>query len=228
MISQSIMRYLKSGISISNNSDLQRLADKLTMARTALKNSGWLRKSILKNRLSKSSRDVRVILSGGIKALEHKRNKDKYLGFDNFVDYISLKALDACDPVYGQESFNQHPSKHKGASFIGVTRDVTGDVSGTSRVTSAGGGRKFVGASRNDGANVESASAICVVCSRGHTLFQSNDIKAMAPRDRLNVAMRNKLYFNCVMNGHFADRCPKESVCFVPDCGMKHEICSHW
>ena len=216
IISQSIMRDLKSGKSISKNSDLQQLADELTMARTALKKLGMTseidnQKSILEI----LQRCPRYIMNKWrIKALEHKRDKDKYPGFDDFVDFISLKALDACDPVYGQESFRQQPSKHKGASFTGVTRDVTGDVSG--------GGRKFVGASRNDGGNVESASAACVVCSRGHRLFQCNDFKAMSPRDRLNVAMRNKLCFNCLMNGHFANRCPKESVCSVPDCGMKH------
>ena len=131
IISQSIMRDLKSGKSISKNSDLQQLADELTMARTALKKLGMTseidnQKSILEI----LQRCPRYIMNKWrIKALEHKRDKDKYPGFDDFVDFISLKALDACDPAMVRNL--------SGSSRRNIKGPVSLALLVTSRVTSA-------------------------------------------------------------------------------------------
>ena len=62
----------------------------------------------------------------------------------------------------------------------------------------------------------------CVVCSRPHRLFYCETFKSMKPRARFEIAFRNKLCYNCLLGGHFAHECGKQSTCTVPGCGKKH------
>ncbi|XP_076058671.1 uncharacterized protein LOC143035692 [Oratosquilla oratoria] len=44
----------------------------------------------------------------------------------------------------------------------------------------------------------------------------------MKPECRLEVVKRHKLCFNCLLGGHGANKCFKQSICSVPGCGLKH------
>ena len=62
----------------------------------------------------------------------------------------------------------------------------------------------------------------CVVCQRSHGLFSCEDFKSKDARARFNIAKQHRLCFNCLVPGHYADKCRKPSVCSVPGCGRKH------
>ena len=62
----------------------------------------------------------------------------------------------------------------------------------------------------------------CVVCSQPHRLFYYETFKSMKPRARFEIAFRSKLCYNCLLGGHFAHECGKQSTCTMPGCGKKH------
>ena len=67
----------------------------------------------------------------------------------------------------------------------------------------------------------------CVVCQRSHGLFSCDDFKNKDARTRFNIAKQHCLCFNCLVLGHYANKCRKPSVCSVPGCGRKHSKFLH-
>ena len=49
----------------------------------------------------------------------------------------------------------------------------------------------------------------------------------MGPQERFGVVKNYKLCFICLMSGHRAYKCKKQSVCSVPACGKKHSRFIH-
>ena len=66
------------------------------------------------------------------------------------------------------------------------------------------------------------AVRVCVVCGMNHRLFYCDEFKGMRPEARLDIAIKNKLCYNCLLPGHNSFDCHKSSVCSVPECGRKH------
>ena len=61
-----------------------------------------------------------------------------------------------------------------------------------------------------------------VVCQQSHGLFSCHPLKGKDARARFNITKQHRLCFNCLVSGHYADKCCKPSVCSMPGCGRKH------
>ncbi|XP_076032233.1 uncharacterized protein LOC143020014 [Oratosquilla oratoria] len=131
------------------------------------------------------------------KALSHKRETDTYPSLGQFAEFINVMADEACDPVYGLQSTS------KGQNVRGTSCNVAASES------------KYP-------VKLGRADSTCVVCGEGHRLFYCEEFKGMKPECRLEVVKRHKLYFNCLLGGHGASKCFKQSICSVPGCGLKH------
>ena len=117
-----------------------------------------------------------------------------------------------CDPVYGL--FPAKPRDDvKGVNFHTVA--VTPDP-----VTSSGPRYRPTRA-----ADVGDRS--CVVCSQPHILSQCMLFAGMQPIERVHVATRHKLWYNCLLAGHVSNTCYKQSMCTVPNCSRKHSELLH-
>ena len=67
----------------------------------------------------------------------------------------------------------------------------------------------------------------CVICSERHRLLHCEAFRRLSPRERLDLANRNKLCHNCLKASHNADTCRKQSTCSVKGCGEKHTMYLH-
>ena len=148
------------------------------------------------------------------RALNSKREKDKYPDFANFVEFMKKMASDCSDPEYGVDMIKD--SSVKQFSMSGANFNAVAQVP--------------MFAADESGSRPQAASATnlaCVCCNKEHRLFACETFKAMQVKDRLNMVKQFKLCFNCLKAGHRAYKCRKMSVCSVPGCGMKHSRFIH-
>ena len=205
LVSQSIISQLKSDKTVVRSTDMQQLADELSMASVALSKLSMCgevdnQRTIL-DILQRCPQHIRA--KWRQKALDYKGATGSYPNFEVFVHFVNQSAMDACDPLYGVDSFRGNAralTPTRGANFSTVTQGYVSDMV------------------LNNG----SPKGPCVVCSGPHRLFSCDVFKSMQPKDRFAVVQNNQLCFNCLMSGHRASRCRKLSVCSVPGCGKRH------
>ena len=132
-----------------------------------------------------------------------KRKQARYATFDEFVEFVSEKADEANDPVYGLTSTAEY-------------RTRCGTPSGTKRATVL---------------NNMSSSAIqrksCVICEERHPVFLCRSFKGMNVSVRVGAAAKFKLCINCLRSDHDVTKCFKQSYCRAPDCTVKHNSLLH-
>ena len=203
LISQRIISDLKHGRAVNRVQELQQLADEASMAYVALNKLSMLSEV-------ESQQSVLDILKRcpqfvgnkwRQKALDVKRETGDYPRFVDFVKFLKIVASDSCDPVYGRDVQSRSVSR-------GVCHNVVGE--------------RFVARSEIAGQVRSQQMYPCVVCQERHHLFHCDKFKAMPPQKRLDLVAKCGLCFNCLMNGHRAYECKKQSVCSVPGCGRKH------
>ena len=134
------------------------------------------------------------------KALDVKRETGDYPQFVDFVKFLKIVASDSCDPVYGRDVQSRSVSRR-------VCHNVLSE--------------RFV--TRSEIASQVRSQQMypCVVCQEKHHLFHCDKFKAMSHQKRLDLVAKCGLCFNCLMNGHRAYECKKQSVCSVPGCCRK-------
>ena len=62
----------------------------------------------------------------------------------------------------------------------------------------------------------------CVYCNNNHTLFGCEGFKRLKPEERLKFTHEKRLCDNCLIPGHIAVSCRRNTTCSVPGCGKKH------
>ncbi|XP_076036051.1 uncharacterized protein LOC143022004 [Oratosquilla oratoria] len=199
LVSQQIVNDLKNGKMVSKPQELSQLGDDLTMA------VATFGKLELYERFNTQEYilDILQRCQGFVrnkwkqKALSHKRETDTYPSLSQFAEFINVMADEACDPVYGLQSTG------KGQNVKSTSCNVAASES------------KYP-------VKLGRAGSTCVVCGEGHRLFYCEEFKGMKPECRLEVVKRHKLCFNCLLSGHGANKCFKQSICSVPGCGLKH------
>ena len=67
----------------------------------------------------------------------------------------------------------------------------------------------------------------CPYCSASHTLFECVTWKQLAVQDRLKFVRSRKMCVLCLSAGHRTADCTKQTVCTVPECGLRHTKLLH-
>ncbi|XP_076067764.1 uncharacterized protein LOC143040571 [Oratosquilla oratoria] len=199
LASQQIINYLKNGKMVSKPQELRQLGDDMTMAMVTF---GKLE---LYERFNTQQciLDILQRFQGFIrnkwkqKALSHKRETDTYPFLSQFAEFINVMADEACDSVYGLLSIG------KGQNVKSTSCNVAESES------------KYP-------VKLGRAGSTCVVCGEGHRLFNCEKFKGIKPEGRLEIVKRHKLCFNCLLGGHGASKCIKQSICSVLGCSLKH------
>ena len=148
------------------------------------------------------------------KVLKHNRENSVYPGFDSLVQFMNEVATEACDPVFG------HNGKMSKGAKVNTLDMTSGSYITTITNTSESNTVHPVHTS-------SSPKGPCVLCAQNHRLFACDAFRAMGPQERFGVVKNYKLCFNCLMSGHRAYKCKKQSVCSVPACGKKHSRFIH-
>ena len=214
LVSQKLISELKTGKRVVNADDLQQLADKLSMAVTALEQLGKVSELNTQQSMIDILHRCQPYTRNRWrnKALESKRQNDDYPNLRDFAAFIQREASDACDPVYGLFHAKQCDDV-KGVNY----NTVTGNPD---PVTSSGPRYRPTRTS-------DVVDRACVLCSQPHKLSQCGLFTGMQPIERFQVAKRHRLCFNCLLGGHVSTTCYKQSMCTVPNCNRKHSELLH-
>ncbi|XP_029346889.1 uncharacterized protein LOC115034377 [Acyrthosiphon pisum] len=65
----------------------------------------------------------------------------------------------------------------------------------------------------------------CSICTQNHIIYKCNTFMKSKPSERLNLAKKAKICFNCLRSTHGANQCTNEKTC--KNCGLKHHTLLH-
>ena len=195
VITESVIRKLKSGYPVESSEDLQVFADELSNCQATLMSLGKLYEVDTQASIVEVMERLPQYLQDRWKrqAMRHKRENKTYPSFEHFVKFVMQETDNATDPVYGSMSSKvlEDQSDETSCAF---SANVVRDTKSTS----------------------------CVACHEEHRLFACETFKSMKPRERLELVKLHQLCRNCLLNNHETSDCRKPSVCSVPGCGEKH------
>ena len=140
-----------------------------------------------------------------------KTDEDRNPSISDIVKFVSRAAKKATDPVFGQLVSNRD------------TKSKTKKQDKTKKSN-----QKSAFSTQHSEKNAEqptqrsSQSTQCQYCGQEHSLFGCSSFKALKPPERLNFVQSRRLCVNCLKSGHSARDCQRQTVCTVPNCGLKH------
>ena len=197
VISDLIVKQLKSGKQIRSPKELQDFSDDLSNHYATMSSLDKLHEIDTQSCIVDVVNRLQPYLRNRWKryTMEEKRKNDRYPNFKELVEFITREAEEENDPVCGQIR-----SSAKSAPAVSC---LSSDVSDRSH-------------------KVDRLKRNCVACKQDHNLFYCEKFKSMRPWERLRFVKNNKLCENCLMSNHQVSDCRKTSVCTVPGCGLKH------
>ncbi|XP_050061518.1 uncharacterized protein LOC126551649 [Aphis gossypii] len=65
----------------------------------------------------------------------------------------------------------------------------------------------------------------CSICTQNHIIYKCNTFMKSKPSERLNLAKKAKICFNCLRTTHGANQCTNEKTC--KNCGLKYHTLLH-
>ena len=214
LVTEKIVKDLRSGKSVRSPLDIQQLADDVVNASLILEQLGKI------HEVNAQSVVIEIVhrLPGYAQlkwkkfALNYKDDKDAYPEFADLVTFIAKLSRETADPVYGDffPKRDKPKPQRQWSSGSGFTKPVNTTQTNTN-------GRK---------SHAKSESP-CVMCNQPHRLWNCSQFRALSLKDRLHVVDSNKLCHNCLRGSHAAEQCGKKSVCSVVGCGQKHTMWIH-
>ena len=205
IITTALLDKLKQQKEVRTPSALRTLADELNSAKIVLKSLNMY--SELDNQYHIKEIGSRLSLhlwdTWRDRVFSIKRKQARYATFDEFVEFVSEKADEVNDPVYGLTSTAE-------------SRTRCGTPSGTKGATVL-----------NNVSSSEIQRKSCVICKEGHPVFLCRSFKSMNVSARVDAVAKFKLCINCLRSDHDVTKCDKHSYCCSPDCTVKHNSLLH-
>ncbi|XP_061767092.1 uncharacterized protein LOC133559382 isoform X1 [Nerophis ophidion] len=137
-------------------------------------------------------------------------NNGEYPSFSTFVEFVTMEADLACDPIASMQALkglNTSKPKHSRSQVIQAKTFTTN----SSHSTSSG----------------HANTVTCLFCKRnGHTLDKCFKFMEKMVQDRVKFAQTEKLCFGCLKTGHHSKKCDKRSTC--DKCQRRHSTCLHY
>ncbi len=156
------------------------------------------------------------------KAIEIKEKEEAYPNLQAFVKFVMRMATFKNDPLYGDNALASQVKAAKVQTYHANT--VTqGETNPCQRWT--GNMAPSTTAARQYPPRDIPKRWIeprCVLCKERHRLWSCSLFKQKSIRERIEVVNRHKLCHNCLLSNHPVEKCRKNSVCSVPNCGKKH------
>ncbi len=211
LVTERIVHDLRQGKQVKSPDDLRRLADELNNCQKTLSQMGHLSEV--------DNQPVILVIVGRLQtylqirwkrhAMEIKRAKQCYPGFEELVKFVGREADEATDPVYGKiggKSLDTTKYKSSKSSTVKTSTSFTSNTS--QRAT-------------------KWKRPPCVLCAEDHNLLYCDVFKSKNPVDRLKLVTDKGLCETCLMSNHKTSECRKQYTCTVPGCGKRHSKFIH-
>ncbi|XP_063968669.1 uncharacterized protein LOC135157358 [Lytechinus pictus] len=130
------------------------------------------------------------------------RRQNRIPGFEDMMYFVQEAAQEINDPVYG--------------GLMSSKSDQ--------RKSTSGGKPK---GSFSTSSSSKPAEPGCFECKGDHKLWDCKQFKDMMPKDRLRLARKKGLCFNCLRPGHMTGACKSKMTCSVEGCSRKHNKLLH-
>ncbi|XP_071476662.1 uncharacterized protein [Diadema antillarum] len=134
------------------------------------------------------------------------RSQDRVPRFDDLLEFVRAMAVEQNDPVYSRGNLPEEKSPRQGTT---VKSQRSSRPKASFAVSST------------------SKEALCVRCSGRHQLLECQQFQGLTPKERLGVARKERLCFNCLKPGHMVGNCQLKRTCQIDGCGRKHATLLH-
>ena len=131
------------------------------------------------------------------------------------VVFVEAAAEEANDPVYGRITECRLPKER----VFDDKRNFTSKKNFSNFNLQANNEMKQSNFIKNEDRSLDRR---CVYCNNNHTLFGCEGFKRLKPEERLKFTCEKRLCDNCLIPGHIAVSCRRNTTCSVPGCGKKH------
>lgn len=148
--------------------------------------------------------------------LKSKRLTKSYLKFKDLAEFINEVADELNDPLCGKAMSSENKQK----AFLVQAGNESPSSSGSPSAQ-----RKKSAEQKSKG-NFTHDRTPCIRCQGNHALTRCDTFKTMTVKERKLFAQQKKLCFNCLREGHSADKCSSQNACLV--CKAKHSAFLHF
>ena len=139
--------------------------------------------------------------TGWLKVVGRARKEGRLPAITDLVAFLQQIADEENDPVFGRLTIREQGSKMSAFKKSGKTsRGV------------------FTTSTDAEGSKTRS----CVQCGGEHSLFGCSEFKQLKIEDRLKLAQKERLCYNCLKKGHMTRDCNLNRTCSVSGCNRKH------
>ena len=148
----------------------------------------------------------------------------RYPDFARFVMFLNTVAKEANDPVFGKVEASHKDPKGKSTFDKKKSISLAADTTNSERSSNEACNYK----PNKDVGQVKGSMRKCPVCQGDHTVSKCKVFQDMKPGERLDLAKRKGMCFNCLdYSNHRAQQCRVKIACTVDKCGRRHASLLH-
>ena len=203
-VSQAMMAGLRKNTPVKSLEDFQELSNELINCDCVLTKLGTVNElesqqflCDVVNRLP-----LYVIAKWKRYAIDLKEKSARYPLYHELVEFISRETQIQHDPIYGDGGLLHFPKGRK---------------------SSLGPEESF----KKSGALATGSKVLCYMCNDQHPLYACPQFKELKSVQRLTFIRDKHLCENCFRHDHNANSCPRDKVCGIDGCTLKHSRFLH-
>ena len=209
LISEKVLSELRSSPHAISPACIRMLSDDANNAAKVLKKLGQYKdidsQSIILDVVNKLPKNHQREWSK--KAIKARQKSGAYPDFEQLCYFLEQVSDAENDPVYGSKS-------HVKTLSTSVIKPSDVHFDAQPQIATHRIGRR-------------TSRPPCAKCGANHSLFVCNSFKALTNIGRCEFVLQNNMCANCLIVGHDAEHCFKNSVCSFPGCGHRHARLLH-
>ena len=204
---------------------LQRYSVLLTSCKNALKEIGYLSKienpDTLQRIIERLPLGLRQKWRDKADVITESQNREVTIG--DIAEFVETKARIANHPVFGNIHTNHLKSNVGSTDSRRRHRTPTKGYKGSAFVTQGGTSASDTDRPRGNTNPVPTKPSVkCPLCKASHWLSRCEVFRGNSVDERIKFVRGKGLCDNCLMPGHIAMSCPKESYCQIIGCKISH------
>ena len=204
---------------------LQRYSVLLTSCRNSLKEIGYLSKienpDTLQRIIERLPLGLRLKWRDKADVITEEQKREVTIG--DIAEFVEMKARIANHPVFGNIHTNDIKNNVAGTGFKRRRKSPMKEHEGSSFAAQGGTPENHTDPPKGNADPVPMKSKVtCPLCKGSHWLSRCEVFRGNSVDERIKFVRSKGLCDNCLMPGHMAMSCLKESYCQIVGCKIAH------